>query len=104
MTLTQDNDVCKITVNNETLKVIKTKTKSSKFSVSIRSGLRQVKRPSSNPKSECDFWLNTNVIEGNFKYKKWRTNSCESILRFSDPNLRKFELYGKHRISSKRDK
>ena len=23
-------------------------------------------------------------IKGDFKYKKWRTNSCESILRFSD--------------------
>ncbi len=24
------------------------------------------------------------LIEGNLKHKKWRTDSCESILRFSD--------------------
>ncbi|MDA9875789.1 hypothetical protein N9D29_07265, partial [Flavobacteriaceae bacterium] len=54
---------------------------------SIRVGLRQVKRPSSNPKSERYFWLYPDFIEGNFKYKKWRTNPCESILRFSDPSL-----------------
>ena len=35
-------------------------------------------------KSERYFWLNSDFIEGDFKYKKWRTNSCESILRFSD--------------------
>ena len=44
-------------------------------------------------KSECNFWLNSDFIEGNFKHKKRRTNSCESILRFGDPNLWKFELY-----------
>jgi hypothetical protein len=60
-------------------------TKTAKFSLSIRIGLRQVKRPSSNPKSECHFWVNSDFIEGNFKHKKRRTNSCESILRFSDP-------------------
>ena len=56
-----------------------------KKSLSIRFGLRQVKRPSSNPKSERYFWLNSDFIEGNFKHKKRRTNSSESILRFSDP-------------------
>jgi len=35
-------------------------------------------------KSERYFWLNSDFIEGNFKHKKRRTNSCESILRFSD--------------------
>ena len=43
-----------------------------------------VKRQSSNPKSECNFWVNSDFIEGNLKHKKRRTNSCESILRFSD--------------------
>ena len=55
-----------------------------KKSLSIRFGLRQVKRPSSNPKSERYFWLNPDFIEGNLKHKKRRTNSCESILRFGD--------------------
>ena len=63
----------------------KTKTKTSKFSLSIRIGLRQVKRQSSNPKSECNFWVNSDFIEGNLKHKKRRTDSSESILRFSDP-------------------
>ena len=49
--------------------------------------LRQVKRPSSNPKSERYFWLNPDFIEGNLKHKKRRTNSCESILRLRDPSL-----------------
>ena len=40
---------------------------------------------SSNPKSERYFWLNPDFIEGNLKHKKRRTNSSESILRFSDP-------------------
>ena len=40
---------------------------------------------SSNPKSERYFWLNSDFNEGNIKHKKWRTDSCESILRFSDP-------------------
>ena len=35
-------------------------------------------------KSERYFWLNPDFIEGNLKHKKRRTNSCESILRFSD--------------------
>ena len=48
---------------------------------------------SSNPKSERYFWLNSDFNEGNIKYKNWRTDSCESILRFSDPNFRKFELF-----------
>ena len=39
------------------------------------------------------FWLNSDFNEGNIKHKKWRTDSSASILRFSDPNLRKFELY-----------
>ena len=63
----------------------KTTTKTAKFSVSIRIGLRQVKRPSSNPKSERYFWLNSHFIEGNLKHKKRRTDSCESILRFVTP-------------------
>ena len=49
--------------------------------------VRQVKPPSSNPKSERYFWLNPDFIEGNLKHKKRRTNSCESILRLRDPNL-----------------
>lgn len=28
-------------------------------------------------------WL-TDFNEGNIKHKKWRTDSCESILRFGD--------------------
>jgi len=48
---------------------------------------------SSNPKSERYFWLNSDFNEGNIKHKKWRTDSCESILRFSDPILQKFELF-----------
>ena len=59
------------------------------------SGLGYDKRPSSNPKSERYFWLNSDFIEEDFEYKKWRTNSCESILRFSDTNSRKFEFLGK---------
>ena len=55
-----------------------------KFSLSIRIGLRQVKRQSSNPKSERYFWVNSDFIEGNLKHKKRRTNSCESILRLRD--------------------
>ena len=62
----------------------KTNTKTTKFSLSIRNGLRHVKRPSSNPKSERYFWLNPDFIEGNLKHKKRRTNSCESILRLRD--------------------
>ena len=58
--------------------------KTAKFSLSIRIGLRQVKRQSSNPKSERYFWLNPDFIEGNLKHKKRRTNSCESILRLRD--------------------
>jgi hypothetical protein len=54
----------------------KTKTKSSKFSVSIRFGLRQVKRPRSNPKSERYFWLNTNIIEGFKILKKENQFQC----------------------------
>ena len=77
----------------------KIKTKSSEFSVSIRFGLRQVKRPSSNPKSERYFWLNSDFIERDFKYKKWRTNPCESILRFSDPDLQNFELIAHYFIN-----
>jgi len=38
------------------------------------------------PKSECYFWLNHYFIKGNFKHKKWRTDSNESMLRYIYPN------------------
>jgi len=37
--------------------------------------------------------LRREISEGNFKHKKWRTDSSESILGFSDPILQKFKLY-----------
>ena len=49
---------------------IKTTTKTAKFSLCIRIGLRHVKRQSSNPKSECNFWVNTDFIERNLKHKR----------------------------------
>ena len=33
------------------------------------------------------------LTKGISNIKKWRTDSSESILRFSDPNLQKFELF-----------
>ena len=42
--------------------------------------------PFSAPQLGRHLWLYPDFIEGNFKYKKWRTNPCESILRFSEPD------------------
>ena len=53
----------------------------------LQSNIENPTLNSSNPKSERYFWLNSYFIEGNLKHKKRRTNSSESILRFSDPNI-----------------
>ena len=42
---------------------------------------KEVKRPSSNPKSERYFWLNSDFIEGNLKHKK---GEPIPVHRFSD--------------------
>ncbi len=51
----------------------------------LQSKIENPSLSSSNPKSERYFWLNPDFVEGNLEHKKRRTNSCESILRFSDP-------------------
>ena len=50
------------------------KEENTKFSVSIRNRLRQVKRQSSNQKSKFHFLLNSLIISGFGKNKKRRTS------------------------------